>query len=94
MEHVTMVDISAPYILVLDPETHYFYLPSLEMKDLTEETMVQFIEDVKTGKSAVSIKTDLMSHQKEIIYRYFCVLNRLVQLINCVMSVNSTLIGY
>ena len=42
-----------PYIMVLDPLTHLFYIPDQSIGQITAESIGKFLEDIKAEKVEV-----------------------------------------
>ena len=52
---ITMLDIKAPSVLVLDPQTQYFYLCPSAAHNMTVDELSTFLSDIKDNKIAVRI---------------------------------------
>ena len=50
---ITMLDIKAPSVLVLDPQTQYFYLCPSAAHNMTVDELSTFLSDIKDNKIAV-----------------------------------------
>lgn len=50
---ITMAFLATPVILVLNTQTHYYYFPDFEVKDITIETMSDFLNRVRDGNIQV-----------------------------------------
>lgn len=48
-----MAFLATPVILVLNTQTHYYYFPDFEVKDITIETMSDFLNRVRNGNIQV-----------------------------------------
>ena len=57
VDSITMMDVTAPFVVVLDPQTQHYFLPEFKMADMTLDLLKGFLDDVKSGKSAVSYVT-------------------------------------
>lgn len=67
---ITMAFLATPVILVLNTQTHYYYFPDFEVKDITIETMSDFLNRVRDGNIQVKWKTRESRREREI-FRYF-----------------------
>ena len=52
---ITLSFAAAPIMIVLDPDSHYFYIPPFQLDDMTSETLAEYLENIKDGKIDVSI---------------------------------------
>ena len=50
---ITMSFLTTPIVLVLNTQTHYYYFPTFDLKDITIETMSNFLKSVRDGKIQV-----------------------------------------
>ena len=46
---------SAPVMIVLDPDTHYFYMPPFSLEDITTKDLAAYLDNIKEGKEEVSL---------------------------------------
>ena len=53
---ITMLDIKAPSVLVLDPQTQYFYLCPSAAHNMTVDELSTFLSDIKDNKIAVCMQ--------------------------------------
>ena len=53
---VTMSQLEYPFLFVLDPVTHYYYMPNFDVADMTQTDLMDFLEDVQAGKIQVSFQ--------------------------------------
>ena len=51
---LTMSRMEAPSLFVLDPATHYYYLPPFEAIGMAKSDMVEFLADIRENKLYVS----------------------------------------
>lgn len=50
---ITMAFLTTPVILVLNTQTHNFYFPDFEVKDITIDKMSDFLSRIRDGKIQV-----------------------------------------
>lgn len=53
VNNIMLAFISMPYVMVLDPTFHLFYIPEKPVEDLDAKSFGQFLQDVKNGKIQV-----------------------------------------
>ena len=61
VDSITMMDVTAPFVVVLDPQTQHYHLPSFKMSEMTVPLLKGFLDDVRAGKSPVSGIRELKS---------------------------------
>jgi hypothetical protein len=44
---ITMSELSTPSLIILNPETQFYYLPSQPVEDMTLDVLEKFLLDVK-----------------------------------------------
>ena len=54
VDSITMMDVTAPFVVVLDPQSHHYYLPEFRMSEMTTQLLRGFLDDIKSQKSPVS----------------------------------------
>ena len=59
IDSITMMDVATPCLVLLDPQTHNYYLPNFAMKDLTISSLTGFLNNVTEGKSPVRKTVDM-----------------------------------
>jgi hypothetical protein len=42
-------------MIVLDPDTHYFYMPPFSLEDITTKDLAAYLDNIKEGKEEVSL---------------------------------------
>ena len=50
---IMMSFIERPFVMVLDPTVHLFYVPEITVGNLDAKTFGKFLDDVKAGKVKV-----------------------------------------
>lgn len=50
---ITLAFLQAPVLLVLDPETHYYYMSELYFDKMSPESVSSFLKGVKNGEIEV-----------------------------------------
>jgi len=55
VNNIMLSFVSMPYVLVLDPTVHMYYIPDMPPTDLDAVSLAQFLGDVKTGKLQVNV---------------------------------------
>ncbi|KAK3085762.1 hypothetical protein FSP39_008311 [Pinctada imbricata] len=68
---ITMSFLATPVVVVLDVQTHFYYFPNFDLKDVTIETMSSFLLDVKSGKLQAHGGTGFLQRLKRIFYDIF-----------------------
>ena len=53
VNNIMLAFITMPYIMVLDPLTHLFYVPDQSIGQITAESIGKFLEDIKAEKVEV-----------------------------------------
>ena len=52
---ITMSEVEIPSVLVLDPQTQFYYLPTFNLADMTQDEFIKYLHEVIDGKSEVSL---------------------------------------
>lgn len=63
---ITMAFLATPVIIVLNTQTHYYYFPDFEVKEITIETMSDFLNRVRDGNIQVYIVKDRGESERNI----------------------------
>ncbi|XP_064599009.1 protein disulfide-isomerase TMX3-like [Liolophura sinensis] len=67
---ITMWSVSMPNILVLDPETHLYYMPD-NMTDITVGRIIEFLKGVQDGTVQAHGGTGFFQRLKRVFYDLF-----------------------
>ncbi|VDH91137.1 protein disulfide-isomerase TMX3-like [Mytilus galloprovincialis] len=59
---------AAPVMLILDPETHYFYMPPFKLENITTENLAAYLESIKHGKEDAYGGTGFFMRVKRLFY--------------------------
>ena len=54
VDSITMMDVTTPFVIVLEPSTQNYFLPVGKMSEMTLDTFEAFLVDIRDGKSPVS----------------------------------------
>jgi len=76
---ITMLALKAPLVLVLDPQTQYFYLCPSPASNMTVDDLTSFLTDITLDKIPASISTTVIIFNKSIsfhIFYLFVILNK------------------
>lgn len=68
---ITMAFLATPVIIVLNTQTHYYYFPDFEVKEITIETMSDFLNRVRDGNIQPMGGTGFLQRLKRIFYDLF-----------------------
>ncbi|XP_078337756.1 protein disulfide-isomerase TMX3-like isoform X2 [Crassostrea virginica] len=68
---ITMAFLTTPVILVLNTQTHNFYFPDFEVKDITIDKMSDFLSRIRDGKIQPLGGTGFLQRLKRIFYDLF-----------------------
>lgn len=63
---ITMAFLATPVILVLNTQTHYYYFPDFEVKDITIETMSDFLNRVRDGN--IQVQSKMRVGEREMLW--------------------------
>ena len=55
VNNIMLTFISMPYVMVLDPTVHLYYVPESPIEDLDATSIGKFLKNVKDGKIQVFI---------------------------------------
>ncbi len=53
-DSITMSQVELPSVLILDPQTQFYYLATFKMADMTQDDLINYLHEVIEGKSQVS----------------------------------------
>lgn len=65
---ITLSFTSAPVMIVLDPDTHYFYIPPFKLEDITTKDLSAYLENVRDGKVDAYGGTGFLMRLKRLLY--------------------------
>ena len=54
-DSITMTTLVLPTLVVLDPETQFYFLPNFTSAEFTQDNVLTFLDDIKTEKSQVKL---------------------------------------
>ncbi|WAR11574.1 TMX3-like protein, partial [Mya arenaria] len=68
VNNIMLTFIQMPYIMVLDPTVHLYYIPDLPASEIDAPTLHRFLLDVKSGKTTAYGGTSFFQRLKRLFY--------------------------
>lgn len=65
---ITMAFMSGPIVMLLNPTTHYYYIPSTPIANLTMDVLMKYLEDVRDEKVPAFGGTGFFQRLKRVFY--------------------------